>query len=39
MRVVAVITEPQVVDRILRHLERGGGHDPFAERAPPPPAA
>jgi hypothetical protein len=35
MCVVSVITEPAVVDQILRHLERGRGHDPFEERAPP----
>jgi hypothetical protein len=35
MRVVSVVTEPRVVDRILRHVARGGGHDPFAGRAPP----
>jgi hypothetical protein len=39
MRVVSVITDPTVVDKILRHLARGGGHDPFEERAPPLPAA
>ncbi len=35
MKVVSVVTEPRVVDRILRHVRLGGGHDPFAERAPP----
>ena len=35
MRVVSVLTEPRVVDRILRHVRGGGGHDPFAGRAPP----
>jgi hypothetical protein len=37
MVVVAVITEPHTVDRILDHRHRvnGKGHDPFAERAPP----
>jgi hypothetical protein len=39
MRVVSVLTEPQVVDRILRHVRGGGGHDPFAGRAPPGPEA
>ncbi len=39
MRVVSVVTEPRVVDRILRHVTRGGGHDPFGERAPPEPVA
>jgi len=37
MKVVSVVTEPRVVDRTLGHVLRGGGHDPFAERAPPPP--
>jgi hypothetical protein len=36
MTVVSVITEPRVVDRILEHVWKGDGHDPFAERAPPP---
>jgi hypothetical protein len=35
MRVVSVITEPGVVDRILGHVRRNGDRDPFAERAPP----
>jgi hypothetical protein len=35
MKVISVITEPQVVDKILRHIARGGGRDPFEERAPP----
>ena len=35
MVVVSVITEPRVVDRILGHVAKGGGDDPFAERAPP----
>lgn len=35
MVVVSVITDPQVVDRILNHRGRGRGQDPFAERAPP----
>ena len=35
MKVVSVVTEPRVVDRILRHVTRGGGHDPLAGRAPP----
>jgi hypothetical protein len=34
-KVVAVITDPQVIDRILGHLEATGGHDPFDARAPP----
>jgi hypothetical protein len=32
---VSVITDPVVVDAILRHVARGGGHDPHAPRAPP----
>ena len=40
MRVISVITEPAVVDRIRRHLEMSGRPDPFEARAPPaPPAA
>jgi len=35
MRIVAVITDPAVVDRILDHLDATGGHDPFDARAPP----
>ena len=34
MKIVSVITDPVVVDAILRHVEEGGGHDPHA-----PPAA
>jgi len=35
MTIVSVITDPVVVDAILRHHERGGGHDPHEPRAPP----
>jgi len=37
MRIVSFITEPRVVDRILRHLESGRckAKDPFEPRAPP----
>ena len=35
MKIVSVITDPVVVDSILRHVEEGGGHDPHAPRAPP----
>jgi hypothetical protein len=37
MRIVSFITEPRVVDRILRHLhsERCRARDPFEPRAPP----
>ena len=34
MKIVSVITDPVVVDSILRHVDEGGGHDPHA-----PPAA
>jgi hypothetical protein len=34
-RIVAVITDPQVIDRILERLDASGGHDPFDARAPP----
>ena len=38
MRIVSFITDPRVVDRILRHLESGRcrAQDPFVPRAPPP---
>ena len=37
MRIVSFITEPRVVDRILRHLasEACKARDPFEPRAPP----
>jgi hypothetical protein len=35
MTIVSVITDPVVVDAILRHVARGGGHDPHAPRGPP----
>ena len=35
MKIVSVITETNVIDAILRHLERTGGRDPFEGRAPP----
>jgi hypothetical protein len=35
MQVVAVITLPRVIDRILRHLRETGGDELFAARAPP----
>jgi hypothetical protein len=37
MRIVSFITDPRVVDRILRHLgsERWKAQDPFEPRAPP----
>jgi len=35
MKIVSVISDPVVIDAILRHVEEGGGHDPHAPRAPP----
>jgi hypothetical protein len=35
MAIVSVITDPVVVDAILRHVGRGRGHDPHEARAPP----
>jgi hypothetical protein len=35
MKIVSVITEPDVIDAILRHLAKTGGRDSFEERAPP----
>jgi len=35
MKIVSVITEPNVIDAILRHLARTGRRDPFEGRAPP----
>jgi hypothetical protein len=37
MKIVSFITEPRVVDRILRHLasEACKARDPFEPRAPP----
>ncbi len=37
MKVIAVITEPRVVDEILRHLARRDHQGPFGARPPPPP--
>lgn len=41
MRIVSFITEPRVIDRILRHREseRCQAQDPFEPRAPPRPHA
>ncbi len=36
LQVVAVITEPEVVHRIVTHIQAGGGDDPFEPRGPPP---
>jgi hypothetical protein len=37
LKVVAVITDPVVVDRILAHRKRKQMHSPFGSRAPPAP--
>src|SRR5439155_9953371 len=39
MKIVSIITDPRVVDRILRHLESQAcrARDPFEPRAPPQP--
>jgi hypothetical protein len=41
LRIVSVITQPRIVDRILRHFrnERRQARDPFQSRAPPRTAA
>ena len=36
MKVVSVIQDPSVIDRILKHLRSGRGHDPFQTGAAPP---
>jgi len=35
MKVISVITEPEVIDQILRHIARPGERDPFEGRGPP----
>jgi hypothetical protein len=37
MKIISLITDPRVVDRILRHLESQAcrARDPFEPRAPP----
>ena len=35
LKIVSVITEPAVIDRILIHLNRRPDHDPFEPRGPP----
>ena len=35
MKVVGMITEPSVIDKILKHVRAGHGHNPFEPRAPP----
>ena len=39
MKVVSVITEPETIDKILKHVARTGGRDSFEERGPPGKAA
>ncbi|MDQ7008368.1 MAG: transposase [Acidobacteriota bacterium] len=36
MKIVAFLTDPDVVHKITRPIEDGGGDDPFEARAPPP---
>ena len=35
MKIVSVITEPEVIDKTLRHRKRAGTQDIFEARAPP----
>ena len=35
MKIIAVITDPHVIDRILAHVGSGRGCDPFEPRGPP----
>jgi hypothetical protein len=39
LEVIAVVTDPEVVDKIVTHVEAGGGDDPFEPRGPPPEAS
>jgi hypothetical protein len=41
MKIISIITDPRIIDRILRHRqsERCKAQDPFESRAPPQPAA
>ena len=39
LKLLAVLTDPDVVFRIARRIEAGGGDDPFEARAPPAPPA
>ena len=39
MKVIAVITEPSLVDKIRLHNEKTGRKGPFEARVPPPPPA
>jgi hypothetical protein len=38
MKIIAVLTDPKVVDRIIRHLEQNPTGEPKAPRAPPLPS-
>ena len=35
MKVVRMITEPEVIDKILQHIARTGGRELFEEGGPP----
>ena len=35
MKIIVFLTEPDVVHKIVRHIENGGGDDRFEARAPP----
>jgi hypothetical protein len=35
LKLLAVLTDPDVVFRIARRIEAGAGDDPFEARAPP----
>jgi hypothetical protein len=41
MKIISIITDPRIIDRILRHRQSEGCkvQDPFESRAPPQPAA
>jgi hypothetical protein len=39
LKLLAVLTDPDVVFRIARRIEAGAGDDPFEARAPPDPPA
>ena len=36
MKIIAVITEPAVVDKIIRHIQKKAAAEPTVPRAPPP---
>jgi hypothetical protein len=38
MKIIAVLTDPKVVDRIIRHLEQSPTGQPKVPRAPPTPS-